>query len=65
MSASHIRFDWRVERATSALKAGTLCSFAYYAEIFEMDEEETIEVFQTAAFRLGVSFCTGATPALH
>jgi hypothetical protein len=64
MSAWHIRFDWRVERATAAIEAGTFCSFAHYAEIFEMDEEETMEVFQTAAIRLGVPFCPGPAPVL-
>lgn len=66
MSAWAIRFDWRVERACAVLAAGSVFDVAYYAEVFEMDEEETIGVFHTAACRLGISFCVGQlAPAMH
>lgn len=53
MSAEQIIQDWRVERAISAIRSGAVLDFSYYAEVFETDEEEVIEIFHHVACELG------------
>jgi hypothetical protein len=53
MSAELIETDWRYERAASAIRSGAVLDFKFYAEEFETDEEEVIEIFHIVACELG------------
>jgi multidrug transporter EmrE-like cation transporter len=54
MSGSCGYIDWRVVRARYALFDGIgAVDFAMYAEIFEVEEEEAIEIFSIAAVSMG------------
>jgi hypothetical protein len=60
-----IAVEWRVGRALAALQSGEPVDFAIYAEVFGMDEEDTIGIFQDAAGYLGMCLTVVSEPVLH
>jgi hypothetical protein len=56
MGASEIRVDWRIQRAIYALRFGPPdgIDVARYAEEFELSVADTFDVFELAAFSLGM-----------
>jgi hypothetical protein len=56
MSAYQLRFDWRLERAAAVLRTGDAFDLGHYAEVFDLDEEETLSLFIEAARHAGVRY---------
>lgn len=56
MSARFFPVDWKIERAMWALshRPGRAIDIAYYAEVFEIDADATLDLFVTAARTLGI-----------
>lgn len=60
MSAQQLEPDWRWWRAYEAARAAAISGnghipFKYYAEIFEIDEEETQALFEAVCRYIGIS----------
>jgi hypothetical protein len=53
MSAIEIPIDWRYTRAVCAIRSGVVLDFAHYAEVFDTDEDEVLEIFHAAACDIG------------
>ncbi|MGF6641827.1 hypothetical protein [Paraburkholderia sp. MM6662-R1] len=65
MSAAYIAPEWRFARALAALGAGSPIDFTDYAEVFGIDEDETIRIFEDAAGFLGICLMVVRDPVLH
>lgn len=65
MSAFVIKPAWQVCRALSALVYGLDIEIEAYALVFELDVDETMEVFDDAAASLGMSMVKLEKPVFH
>lgn len=71
MSATKAEQDWRWIRAWCAVDAIVKGNsdghipFAYYADIFDLDEEETKELFNDVAVRMQVRITVLPDPTYH
>jgi hypothetical protein len=65
MSAYVIPMDWRIGRAEAALIYGTPINIDEFADLFDSDVEETVDIFQYTSFHLGIGFCLYDRRDLH
>jgi len=69
MSAFRDDVDWRWIRAWCAvdsfIKNGGHIPFAYYSEIFDLDEDETKELFHNVAVKMNVRITVLPDPTYH
>lgn len=65
MSAYVLRPDWQTARAIYALAHGLEINLQAYASEFELDLDETFDLFEYAASHLGMVFERLPDPVLH
>jgi hypothetical protein len=69
MSAREMKRDWRWMRAFYAVQAfikdGGHIPFKHYGEIFDLDEDETMELFDEVAVSMRVRITVLPDPTYH